>query len=459
MSILDQSVRKIAKYTNLHLVNLGSGTVLYAPLVGIVIEVTDGVAEQIERIFSGSAIADFPGGNDWTEFLDDLSKASTDRCDVVEQSPVSSRSFAPTEVTLSLTANCNLKCVYCYIHGGERDHNMNSEIAEASIDFVAKNAVRRNRGSFAVTFHGEGEPTFNWSQFKQTVTYAERVAQESNLKLILSMTSNGMWSKSQFQFITARFNSISLSIDGLQADQDMLRPTRSGKSSFETVSRNLIALGKSKTQCGVRATITPLNVDRIVPFLDFLVTKAAVKGVRLEPIFDAGRAMALPGEERDSRAFEKLFAQRFFEARQYGKAIGIDVDYSGCSDVSPHGKFCGATGTDPNFVVMTSGLVSSCYEVNKRSHPLGEFFVYGYYNAEARSFRFLENKLDRLMNFDTKDGSPCASCFAQSNCSGDCLARYELKSLIDGGTSSRCGLNKQLNRAIIADTVGRSVTL
>jgi radical SAM protein with 4Fe4S-binding SPASM domain len=176
-----------------------------------------------------------------------------------------------------------------------------------------------------------------------------------------------------------------------------------------------------------------------------------VRDVHIEPIFSSGRGA---GYAADNSRFQASFAKQFMEAQNLGRDLGVAVTYSGCSTPRVDGSFCGATGQEPNFVVMSGGLVSSCYEVSKESHKLGEFFIYGHYNRQLKAFEFSQERVQRLMQYGASEDSPCRSCFAQRNCFGDCLTRRDLDQLISGsGSSSRCSLNRDVLSRTIAQQV------
>ncbi|AWN55418.1 radical SAM protein [Methylobacterium sp. 17Sr1-1] len=424
---------------------------LYAPLRDIVVELDTRTASAVREMLNGNAVTEFDGRKDWLEFLtelrsDDFQSPSHNRSLNADKDAVSH--YAPTSVVLSLTKECNLRCVYCYIHGGEEAGSMEFDIARASIDFVASNARSRNFGNFGVSFHGEGEPTFKWSLFKNTVIYAQQVANELSIGLGLFLTSNGMWSTAQYDFITKHFDGISISLDGLESIQNSQRPTSSGEGSFGIVSKNLKRLKADGVQCAVRLTVMRSSIGGIIPFLEYIKSETLVKDVQLEPLFNSGRGVGLQAIDRN---FELDFASELIKAQKFGKEIGLNLTYSGCVNPTSHKHFCGATGQEPNFVVMSDGTISSCYEVSKESHKLGEFFLYGTFNKETGRFELSNERLERLMHYKKSESSPCNSCFAQSNCVGDCLTRRELHQLISGeGSSSRCSLNREvLSRSLV----------
>lgn len=424
---------------------------LYAPLKELVVEVDRTTAGGLSDLLRGQCVDDFAGKEQWSAFLQEIATPISNSHSIGGLRTEQLIDHAPAATILSLTKECNLRCVYCYIHGGEESGSMDFDIAKAAIEFVASNARKKNLSSFGVSFHGEGEPTFRWSLFKDATLYAEEVARTTSLKSALFLTSNGMWSAKQYDFIVSHFDGFSISMDGLAEVQNSQRPTKSGASSFSIVRDNLRRLRADGISCSVRMTVMEEHVNEIRPFLTFLHDETLVRDLQVEPIFSSGRGA---GYAADNSRFQASFAKQFMEARKLGQDFGVAVTYSGCSTPRFDGSFCGATGQEPNFVVMSGGLVSSCYEVSKETHKLGEFFIYGHYNRSLKAFEFSQDRLRRLMQYGASEDSPCRSCFAQRNCFGDCLTRRDLDQLISGsGSSSRCSLNQDVLSRTIAQQV------
>ena len=93
-----------------------------------------------------------------------------------------SEEFLPTGVTLFLTSDCNLRCVYCYSSGGSTKHYLSFKAARAAIDFIIDNALKLDRDNIFVGFHGGGEPTLAWDTLCKIVEYTKAKVSKNNLK-------------------------------------------------------------------------------------------------------------------------------------------------------------------------------------------------------------------------------------------------------------------------------------
>ncbi|HYA71825.1 MAG TPA: radical SAM protein [Roseiarcus sp.] len=436
-----------AMFQNIHLREVDGRHYVFAPFAGLSIEISRDIVEPIKEILNGTvdASTDLAG---WADFLREADAVAPEsrqdnNCRVDANGNVE---FLPTDVTLSLTTSCNLKCVYCYIYGGDENRSMPEAMARGSIDFVADNAEKTGAKSIGVMFHGEGEPTYNWSLFKKVVEYAEATAETRKLDLTLSLQSNGLWSDAQREYIVGHVDDVGLSIDGLAEVQDVQRPVRTGKSSFEIVKKNLIALKELGVEPAIHATVTPTSVGKMNEFVTFLGKEAAVPIVQFDPVHGAGRAADIAV----TTAFKTEFASRLLEAKALGKSLGVEVEYSGCGYATGD-QYCGATGGQLGLAVMSDGSVSSCYEVNSEEHRLGEFFVYGRYDVKRSQLVFDQQRMKRLLGYNYKNNDGCSTCFAGLTCRGDCLAMYSREHLLSGGRSPRCSLNRELvDRGIVS---------
>jgi uncharacterized protein len=97
--------------------------------------------------------------------------------------------YLPTTAVLLMTTRCQLRCVYCYAAAGEHPaQDLPFELGCAAIDTVCRNALERGLSQFELTFHGGGEPTFNWKTLQSCTLYARK----KPIKASISLTSNGI---------------------------------------------------------------------------------------------------------------------------------------------------------------------------------------------------------------------------------------------------------------------------
>jgi uncharacterized protein len=446
--------------TDIFTVPFKDGYILYIPALALVAGVDVRVKELVDSIHCGEPLLSTPFNDSWIEALSALGVFSP---------PVSSddrsgghKEFRPTDVTLSLTSRCQLRCIYCYARGGENVTDMDPELIHAAIRLVAKNALELGGKEFVIGFHGEGEATANWSLFQEAVTFAKDLAQRSDLEAKFKLTSNCIWSRAQRVFISKYFRDISVSLDGLPEIQNYQRPTANGSPSFQIVFENLRFLEQVGVEYSLRPTVLPQGVEQMLPFLEFVAANLKCNWIHYEPVELSGRAISGVEYVEPAAHYEK-FVNTFHKAVVRGNELGIHIDYSGCRALQQRENFCGVTGPDPTFFVSSRGYVSSCYEISDPASKKGAFTVYGEYNRLRHEFSFDPDKLNRIRTTSVKDFHHCGECFAKWNCAGDCLARSDVifdaeGSLVGSQESPRCAANRKttlsaLARYALADSV------
>lgn len=175
--------------------------------------------------------------------------------------------YAPTVVGLGLTDICQLRCVYCHSESGEEHKNKFLDIyaAKAAIDLAAESAQKFDR-LMEISFTGPGEPTMAWDLLTEIIDYAYKVASRRGIKAKTTMASNGYYGDEKRKYIVENFNGVSLSMDGYEAIQNLQRPQRNGKPSFELVFQTAQyfhshwGTGKRKFTFALRPTISQYSL-------------------------------------------------------------------------------------------------------------------------------------------------------------------------------------------------------
>lgn len=330
----------------------------------------------------------------------------------------------PVSLTLSPTSTCQLRCTYCYIHGGDDPQHMPWAIAEDAIRYCLENAVRAGRKHFDLCFHGQGEPTANWPLLRDATCFTKEECERRGMTARFSVGTNGVLSEEQIDFLVRHRFAINLSLDGLRKTSDIQRPLRGKGSSFERVWQTIRHLEAKGADYGIRSTVTEINLGETAEFVTFLGNRTRCRTVKLEPIFMVGRAN---GQHCTTPEFNRDFVESFRRARHAGDALGVSVGYSACRMGGVTKTFCGAYGPNLTFFVSTQGLVSSCYEVLDESDPRAELFIYGRHDPRRRTFELYPDRVERLRSLDVTKMKRCRDCFAKWNCGGGCLAKTSLE--------------------------------
>ena len=118
------------------------------------------------------------------------------------------------EVTLLLSANCNLRCSYCY-QDARQPGVMSWPVLRAALDLL----LASGRHPRAVTFAG-GEPTLAWPLVRKAVAYLD--AHNSKRRPVLHLITNGLLlGARELAFLASHGFALDLSFDGIAAAQDL----------------------------------------------------------------------------------------------------------------------------------------------------------------------------------------------------------------------------------------------
>jgi len=337
-----------------------------------------------------------------------------------------------------LTNLCQLRCVYCYAAAGEMPgRGLSFESGRAVIDYVHHRAAQNGSAAFELYLHGGGEPTYHWQVLRQLVSYARTLS----LPAHISLTSNGVWSPAQLDWIATHVDGIGISMDGTPATQDRQRPVKSGQGSSAIVMRNLAELDRRGVQYGMRITAVP-PFDSLVEDVRFICQATAARIIQVEPAYNFQRgSLAQPAQQTADQ-----FVQAFTESFEIARAQQRSLYYSGARPDTITSRFC--KSPYEAVIVTPDDRIVACYEVVSSRHPLAEIstvgrVVDGKVELDAAPRQQLFDLLERRV--DT-----CATCFCAWSCAGDCYTRAFLDGVERSGEHSlRCEVNQRISQYIM----------
>lgn len=309
-------------------------------------------------------------------------------------------------LTLCLTHDCNLACVYCY--AGEKRHAaMSWSTAEKALEFGFASAPEK----LQLGFFG-GEPLMEWDLLRRATERAEALASERNIELLKTVTTNAtllteeraVWMKEHDFFLA-------VSIDGDQIAHDATRPLSNGDSSFATTLQGLEIARDHFPALDVVAVADPANIDQLEQSVRFLAEDVGVQKISINPNFSAEWSEA--AKEQWTAAFHQLgafYLERFRANRPFelnfinSKIITrLKEGYSTCDRcsfgeqemaVAPSGNMypCERLVADDRNPEMCIGTVFEGFDSTKRNVLLRDK---GNSNAECSSCTLRE----RCMNW------------------------------------------------------------
>lgn len=377
----------------------------------------------------------------------------------IQPSQLSSKRFSPFEVTLDITRKCNMRCIYCYAAGGETPITMPIECGIAAIDLCVSNAKKEGT-TFAVHFHGGGEPSQEFALLKKLYYYAEKRAKEEGVIFKSSVITNGLINEQTARFYSEHFDEMTISFDGDEKAQNHQRPAMNGRGTFSKVFRTAKYIYNKGKRFNIRATITSRNVTRLVDMSTFLRSEFPGCTINFEPVAIVGRAYKYDY----LKCNPEVFAYNLYAAMKALAADGGMLLYSGISAHSERTQFCAASA--PSFCVGADGTVTSCFSYSNKD-IIRDLFIYGRYDAQANSFILNGRSLKRLRALPTNSETYCKQCFCRTHCYGDCPAirnfaiddngRYYEKKDENYLNNRRCAINRKIMLMLLNDVARRRV--
>ena len=287
---------------------------------------------------------------------------------------------------LHIAHDCNLACKYCFADEGEyhgqKRELMSLEVGKQAIDFLIENSG--NRVNLEVDFFG-GEPLMNFDVVKEIVAYGRSKEKAANKNFRFTLTTNGMLLNDEvIDFCNREISNVVLSLDGRKEINDMMRPTRNGKGSYDIIVPKFQKFVEKRGDKSyyVRGTFTRNNLDFTKDFeLMTELDKLAVDLIRRQK---EGKPVT------------------FFHYK---------LDLNGGPCVYKRLSGCGS-GTEYLAVTPTGDLYPCHQFVGHDEFKLGDVFHGVERNDIVEEFK--------LCNVYAKD--KCKDCFARFYCSGGCAA-------------------------------------
>lgn len=335
--------------------------------------------------------------------------------------------FKPIRLVLSLTSDCNLRCIYCYAEAGKQHKTMSWLTVKSAIDETIRNLLDEGKEKFQLTFHGGGEPFVAFKLIKKTVKY---VNSKWKGKKDFSVVTNGTLITPEIaDWLADNDFRLTISIDGPADIQNRQRPKANGKGSYDDALRGARLLKERGLKFGIRSTITNANVFRVKDLLE--IAKSLDCGLKLEPFTPVGR-----GSGDEILSPDDYFNQ-YIEASKVAKEMNVPLKSSYSSGFDPKCIFCAGDGE--MFCVLPDGKISTCSRVTKDDDFLASTFIVG--EVKEAGLIVDTEKIQGLRHLNVMYYNQCTDCFAKWYCIGGCHNTRLLNSGVM--PENHCDLEKQ----------------
>ena len=330
------------------------------------------------------------------------------------------RHFLCRRSCLNVTNQCNLSCQYCYEFGEDKVATpegkpkfMEWETAKSSVEYLF--AESQGRKSVHITFFG-GETLMNFPLLKRVVEYSRARAEELQVKLDFSLTTNAtLLTPAIIEYLAENAIGVTVSMDGPKEMQDKFRVFSNGRGSYDIIKpkvQNLLAKHKTRP-IAARVTMTSGAMD-VRKIYQHLKHELGFYEVGFAPVTTSpNRLYSInePGMDSVLEQFSEL-ADEYLEYALRGEHHGfsnvsdtLSELHQGVNKSLPCGAGLGMVGVGP------SGDIAPCHRfVDSDEHVLG--------NVTTGIDREKQNAFLTRGNIDTK--YDCHECWARPLCAGGC---------------------------------------
>ncbi|MBT3255640.1 MAG: radical SAM protein [Deltaproteobacteria bacterium] len=210
-------------------------------------------------------------------------------------------------LSMNITRQCNLNCVYCYGNTGEcgSEGTMDEGTATRAVDWLM--AQSGEKKSVGILFGG-GEPLMNFPLIRHVVAHADKKGKALGKEVRYGMTTNStLLDDKKIAFLETNGITPLISFDGPEHIHNENRPFKNGRGSYGTVAENVEKLLKKIPGARCRATINRAND---LPQIKKAILKAGFSSYTLTPAVPSLYGNWTP---RDRGAEEKDHMREFLD--------------------------------------------------------------------------------------------------------------------------------------------------
>ena len=331
-------------------------------------------------------------------------------------------------IYITFNTQCNLDCKYCYVEGSFdntfKDQTMNKNSFNNLLTFLEifiKDAKKSKQigSKISLIFYGS-EPLLHPGYVQKTIERLSSVSRQTNIHIEFEIITNGTLINNNLINLFKKYNvQLAISIDGPKEINDLMRPFKNNKGTYDKVVKNIKRLNKEGIIFGVSCTIGPHNINdlsRNIPFFK----KLGAGGVGFNLLLKA-KNKDLPfvsiNKSNDMLIEASSFARK---NKVYEDRIQRKIKSFNKSE-PPRFKDCGAPGNQ--LVFYPSGDIGICQAyLGCRKYLIGNI------NND------IDNPLKILDSDDLKKWSKryplnmkyCVYCPAVGICGGGCIFNAEI---------------------------------
>lgn len=313
---------------------------------------------------------------------------------------------------LNVSHDCNLRCIYCFGHGGSYGGErgiMEWETAKKCIDYWYK-FLNKQVSETSVTFFG-GEPLMNVDVIEHSIEYINTLLLKDNIGVKYIITTNGtILNDRLINLLKNNDVYFSISIDGGKLIQDKNRPYNSGEGSYEKIKENVTELKKIFDVIPARITLThenvPLLKDTVIDLWEIGFTDVVYEFVTIDDpdmsIFQEDIEL-LRSQVRDLNkiTYNNIVNKKrkfFSNTLRYASFINNNSIKNECSFQSPY-----------TIMFTPFGDIYKCHRMmDNNEHKVGDI------DSGISWSLFSDNTKNYI------EETECSDCWAKRICGGGC---------------------------------------
>lgn len=331
---------------------------------------------------------------------------------------------APMNAILSITNNCNLKCLHCFSSSSACDGSLlEYENWKKIIPILVKSKI------FSVRYSG-GEPlSVPWFKDIAEEVASNKINSGMNTNATLVTPSVASWmSKLPMR------ESIIVGIDGLQDSHEKLR----GKGTFNNAMRGIQLLVDNGLNVEMFCVITQLNYKEI-PEIYRLSKEIGVKKINFNKLCLVGRSTTnesklVLSKQQQKYVYDTLWnlddntgyikGVLFNEMKLYRDYISLSAENNVCNSTT-----IGCGNGSNGIVIYSNGDCSPCEMLGRRAicgNLLSDNFSVIWKNSR------ILNEFRELSNMSVECIEGCKDCKIKDRCGGTCRAEPYINGSILG---------------------------
>lgn len=297
-------------------------------------------------------------------------------------------------VKIHVSNTCNLRCKYCYAHGGnygKKDSLMDKQTAEKVVHFI--HTSEKLKDIQYITFFG-GEPLMN----PEIIEYI--CEQTCNDPVSYLLQTNGTILNDKILQILTKYNIlVTVSLDGPETVNDLNRVHINGKGTYKEIIQNILAM----RQGGVNIVSIEGTMSREIlenysktEIADLLYKETGIKSIKVEVDENLGYLMSEEEMKKEITCFfENALKDKYLLDCDSYKILSTILSKNYPYSVCPAGRHVLTVGADGNIFPCQLFLDNSDWKMGDIEND------------------FSQNKINELKKSNRQD---CADCPAQRTC-------------------------------------------